>query len=164
MGELFTLFFTGPFNQASDIPFVLDGREFNCCEQYMMAEKALLFDNPIIYESILLEKDPALQKALGRQIENFDKDKWDAVCQEVVYKANYAKFTQNQSLYEMLLATEGTQIVYAAANDAIWGIGMSENDPRALNRDEWEGQNLLGIILTQLREDLITEKENNERV
>jgi predicted NAD-dependent protein-ADP-ribosyltransferase YbiA (DUF1768 family) len=41
---------------------------------------------------------------------------------------------------------------------------MSENDPRALNRDEWEGQNLLGIILTQLREDLITEKENNERV
>jgi len=163
MGEKFTLFFTGPFNQAADIAFVIDGREFNCCEQYMMAEKALLFDNPTIYEYILLEKDPASQKALGREIKNFDKDQWEAVCREVVYKANHAKFTQNLDLYHDLLATAGTQIVYAAANDPIWGIGLSENDPRALDREQWEGTNWLGDILTELREDLISEKENNRK-
>jgi ribA/ribD-fused uncharacterized protein len=159
MGEKFTLFFSGPFNQCYPLGFTIDGINFSSAEQYMMAEKALLFENVKIYEKIMLEEDPALQKVLGREITNFDKDKWDSICQEVVYNANYAKFTQHPELYESLIGTYGTEIVFAAANDSIWGIGLSENDPRALDRNQWNGLNLLGNILTQLRENLITEKE-----
>ncbi|MCA9677673.1 MAG: DUF1768 domain-containing protein, partial [Myxococcales bacterium] len=37
----------------------------------------------------------------------------------------------------------------------IWGIGMTSSNPHATDRSRWRGQNLLGQILTRLREDLI---------
>lgn len=36
--------------------------------------------------------------------------------------------------------------------DRIWGIGLSKDDRRALNKETWKGQNLLGYILTRLRD------------
>jgi ribA/ribD-fused uncharacterized protein len=54
-------------------------------------------------------------------------------------------------LKKVLFSTKGTTLVEAAPNDTIWGIGLSKEDPRALNRETWLGKNLLGEILTNLR-------------
>lgn len=43
----------------------------------------------------------------------------------------------------------------ASPIDRIWGIGLSEKDKRAWNKETWRGQNLLGHILTKVRDKLM---------
>ena len=37
-------------------------------------------------------------------------------------------------------------------SDSIWGIGRGMDDPRADDIEEWDGQNLLGFALMQVRD------------
>lgn len=45
----------------------------------------------------------------------------------------------------------------ASPYDTIWGIGLSEVDPRRMYPEEWLGTNWLGEVLTKLRDDLMEE-------
>ena len=153
MGK-YTFFFGGEFSQHYIRPFQLDGMIFNCAEQYMMASKALLFDDMFVYNEIMNEKSPHNQKMLGRKIKNFDKEKWELIAKYVVYRANLAKFTQHRDLYDVLMATEGTELVEASPIDTIWGIGLSESDPLIHDKANWKGTNWLGQILTLVRTDI----------
>ena len=64
MSEQFTFFWSGPFSQWFRSSFVVDGVKYNCAEQYMMAEKA-----------IMKSKNPSEQKSWGRKVRNFNVDK-----------------------------------------------------------------------------------------
>lgn len=161
MAEKFTLFWGGPND------FTIGGIRYNTAEQWMMAEKARLFNDTEIEVSILRTNDPREQKGYGRQVKGFDKKKWEAIeengkpyCWNIVYQGNYAKFSQNPGLKEVLLETAGTILVEASPYDKIWGIGLGENDEDALDRDKWRGTNWLGEVLTQLREDFIKEERD----
>jgi ribA/ribD-fused uncharacterized protein len=160
--EKFTFFWNGPFSQWYSSRFDLGTsfftpKFFTCAEQAMMYSKAILFKDYTTAKSIMKTHDPSVQKKLGRGVLNFDPATWDQHKYKLVYQANYAKFTQNPSLLRALLDTKGTTLVEASPYDRIWGIGLSEVDPRALDRSQWRGENLLGKILTDLRENLIKE-------
>lgn len=92
---------------------------------------------------------------MGREVRNLNQDIWRKEAKDIVYKGNYAKFTQNENLKKFLLKTEGTTLVETSPSDIIWGIGLSEDHPDRFNREKWRGTNWLGEILTKLREDLI---------
>ncbi len=145
------LFWNGVFSQWHPSNFTIDGIEYNTAEQFMMAEKARLFGDESILEEILETDDPKTQKKLGRMVENFDEDEWNKVAMDVVIKGNLAKFNQNPSFKKKLLATGGKIIAEASPYDKIWGIGLSEEDPRALDRNQWLGTNWLGDALAQVR-------------
>lgn len=159
--EQFTFFYRSrnPFSQWYPCRFTIDGITFNCAEQYMMYAKAMLFNDAAIAEKILEATEPRDQKALGRKVKNFDPQVWEKEAKGIVYRANHAKFTQNPSLLEELLATAGTTLVEASPTDTIWGIGMTEDDPNALDRSKWKGTNWLGEVLTQLREDVMASSD-----
>jgi ribA/ribD-fused uncharacterized protein len=157
MSEKFTYFWgEAPFSQWCDSTFVIDGITYSCTEQWMMAEKARLFGDTETLALIMEAQLPSDQKKLGRKVKGFNVDKWNAVAKDVVYKGNYAKFTQNPAMKECLLATIGTTLVEASPYDKIWGIGMSAFDAMGRSREEWKGLNWLGEVLTQLRNDLDT--------
>ena len=143
-----------PFSQWYPSRFKLDGRTFRHAEQYMMFGKAILFGDREIAEQIMRAKSPKEQKALGRKVRKFDEKRWKAQRENIVYRGNHAKFTQSQDLYDALMATGKTELVEASPVDRIWGVGLAEDNPRILQRSHWRGLNLLGKILTRLRDDL----------
>lgn len=154
--EKFTFFWRtqSPFSQWHPSRFIVGGIEFNCAEQYMMYMKAKLFGDEEMAQKILKAKSPVQQKALGRNVRHFDQEKWESNCRKIVYDGNYAKFTQNEELKQLLVKTKGTTLVEASPTDRIWGVGLAEEDPRIRDRRTWRGKNWLGEIITQVREDL----------
>lgn len=161
--EEFEFFWNGPFSQWLRCRFVVDGVKYNCAEQYMMAEKARLFGDKKMERAIMKSTSPREQKAFGRKVKNFNVHKWESVARDIVYKGNYAKFTQDKKLLKVLLLTKGTTIVEASPYDKIWGIGLRKDDKRAQSRSTWQGKNWLGEVLTKLRDDLLKEEEALER-
>lgn len=153
---MYTFFFTeaSPFSQWYRCRFEAGGHAFNCAEQYMMHGKALLFDDAEVAAKILKADHPRQHKALGRKVKRFDDKVWKRERETIVMAGNRAKFTQNPELLELLLETAGTTLVEASPYDRIWGIGLAATDPRAQDSAQWRGQNLLGKILTALRDEL----------
>lgn len=143
-----------PFSNWYPSVFIWNGIRFTSSEQYMMFRKALLFGELDIADQILATDNPAKQKDLGRKVKNYDDDKWAAVRFDIMVEGLYEKFNQNPQLKKALLDTEGTELVEASPNDRIWGIGLTENDPRALLEETWLGQNLLGKVLDEVRDRL----------
>lgn len=156
MNEKFTFFWRGPFSQWFNSPFIVYGSLYNCAEQFMMASKARFFNDQKTLEKIMNEDSPKIQKALGREVKNFVQFEWDAVARSLVYRGNIAKFSQNPKLCEKLVGTKGTTLVEASPVDRIWGIGLSEDSPDALDRKNWRGKNWLGETLTKVREDIMS--------
>ncbi len=130
---------------------------FSSSEKFMMYSKAMLFLDREIAAKILGCDNPRELKELGKKVKCFEEVVWDFNKVKIVYEGNKAKFTQNEELKQALFATKGTTLVEAAPNDTIWGIGLAEDDPRALKRGTWLGKNLLGEILTQIRIELMGE-------
>ena len=121
-----------------------------------MAKKAKFFGDEEMYNAILNSETPKEAKKYGRLVKNFDANKWAEVCFDKMYKACYAKFSQNSGLKELILSSdfEGKGFVEGSPYDAIWGVKMDWRNPDIDNEENWQGQNLLGKVLNKVREDL----------
>lgn len=135
-------------------PFTIDKVEYLTAEHYMMAEKARLFEDAEMLENILACKTPKEAKAYGRKVRNFEGELWQKHCIQIVVKANLAKFTQNPGFAEWLVATAPKVLVEASLWDRIWGIGMAQSNAKARDPKQWNGKNLLGFALMQVRDQL----------
>ncbi|KAK3612627.1 hypothetical protein CHS0354_042137 [Potamilus streckersoni] len=139
-----------PFSQWYPKSFVAGDHQFVTAEQFMMYQKA---------DKILKERNPRKQQKLGRQVKNFNPQKWKEVCLEIVKTANFHKFSQNEGLKNHLFSTYPKILVEASPYDRIWGIGRAASDPKAQTKETWLGHNLLGYALTDVRNKMMM-KEN----
>jgi len=149
-------FWGGICSQWAHVPIEINGVVYNCNEQYMMAEKAKLFDDQESLNEIMTTTDPRTQKFIGRRVKGFDVAKWQSVARLVVYRANLAKFSQHQNHWAELMSLGLREIIEASPEDHIWGIGLHESDPDCLDRSKWQGTNWLGIAIMQARADILT--------
>lgn len=140
------------FSQWWSCKFTVDGIEYHTAEQYMMAQKAVLFGDEKILAEIMAASHPKQYKDLGRRITGFKQDIWDKNCCDIVVKGNVAKFSQNGDLKAFLLNTNSRILVEASPYDKIWGIGMGADDPRCENPTLWNGTNFLGFCLMEVRD------------
>ena len=143
------------FSQWYNCKFVVDGITYHTAEQYMMAQKALLFNDNEIFHKIMSSKSQKEYKELGRKIKNFSDLKWNENKYQIVLKGNIAKFLQNEKLKAFLLNTGIKILVEASPYDKIWGIGLSAEQENIENPLTWNGENLLGFALMEVR-DLIS--------
>ncbi len=147
-------------SQWFECKFTADGVKYHTAEQYMMAQKALLFGDNDVFELIMKANNPNEYKSLGRKIRNFDDKLWNENKTDIVIKGNTAKFSQNKALKNFLLSTGSKVLVEASPYDTVWGIGMSANSQGITDVHCWNGQNLLGFCLMEVR-DIISEDIND---
>jgi ribA/ribD-fused uncharacterized protein len=123
----------------------------------MMASKARLFGDEVTASHILETSSPAEAKALGRSVRGYDEKLWAERRYGIVVEGNTAKFGEHPDLLAFLAATEGRVLVEASPADRVWGIGLAAGDARAGRPSQWEGLNLLGFALMDVRERLAVE-------
>ncbi|WP_113675601.1 NADAR family protein [Vallitalea guaymasensis] len=140
--------------------FAIETDTYCCMEQYMMAEKARLFNDHKILDKILNNQNPKQVKELGRQVRGFDNTKWEKYSPSIILNGNLAKFLQDENLKQFLMETKDKILVEASPYDKIWGIGLSADHDNANNPVLWKGQNLLGFALMEVRDELIKICEN----
>lgn len=140
------------FQHLDKSPMVENKMVFNCCEQWMMACKAILFNDIESFEKIMKEQSPSKQKDLGRGISNYNQEAWNEYKYNIVLRGNEQKFDQNKELQEFLMSFNSFTIFAEAAPwDKVWGIGLGPDDPKAWDIHTWQGENLLGRVITRLR-------------
>lgn len=138
--------------------FAVDGIDYKCAEQFMMAEKARMFGDKEMLQKIMESAHPKEMKAYGRAVKDFDKERWEQTCYDIVKRGNGAKFSQNSDLWEYLRGTRNRILVEASPRDRIWGIGMGKSNPDVQCPLKWRGSNLLGFALTEVRDQLLREE------
>jgi ribA/ribD-fused uncharacterized protein len=119
--------------------------------------KALLFDPSKALE-IAHASSPAEAQRLGRELKNFDRERWNEVNDGIVERANYLKFGQNKDgkALKTLLNTVGKELIEASPKDRIWGIGYGREDAWA-HRDDWGTNRYVDIRYVQIGIKLMIE-------
>lgn len=140
---------------------VYKGQKFFCSEQAFMWEKAKYFKDEETASLILMVNTPMKAKMLGRKVRNYVDSEWDKVRFDVMYEVNLARFSQNDDLKRKLLDSkfDGKTFVEASPYDDIWGIKIGLGDARLHDEKNWMGQNLLGKVITKVRETLKSESK-----
>ena len=142
------------FSQWWISSFVVDGVEFKSAEHWMMAKKALLFNDVEVLHKILECQSPAEAKKLGREVKNYIDSVWLANRYQIVLEGNMHKFSQNENLKQYLLNTNERVIVEASPVDPVWGIGLASDHQDCNDPTNWKGLNLLGFALMEVRDEL----------
>ena len=160
-GPIDAVFFWKPGNSPADCfsqwqhsAFTVDTDRYSWAEQYMMAEKARVFEDDEMEARILSSKNPKAIKALGRKVSGFSGEIWGGVKHAIVLNGNYAKFAQNADMRDVLLQTGDKILVEASPLDAIWGVGFSAKNPDAAVPANWRGKNMLGFALMEVRDEI----------
>jgi ribA/ribD-fused uncharacterized protein len=138
--------------------FWVKGIYFDNGEQYMMYCKAIFFGDTDAAWKILAEPDPAKVKGLGRAVQGYVDEKWAENRLRFVRRGLLEKARQHPGIKVQLLATGDRILVEASPSDVIWGIGLRETDPLALDPANWRGENLLGQAWMWVREQLRMEE------
>jgi len=136
---------------------------FNCAEQCLMFCKALRFGDVSMARTIFRHQSPFRQWMSGRSVRGYREDQWVSTRREVALEANRAKFARHVKLRRQLRETGSRALVEVAPKDRVWGIGFDA--ARAAGREAEWGENLLGVVLMQVREELGREDvEEEDRV
>ncbi len=141
-------------SQWFESSFVVESVTYLTAEHWMMAQKAILFDDWKSYEKIIHCTNTANAKELGRFVLGFDEITWNKTKFDIVKIGNIHKFNQNKALGSFLIDTHDKVLVEASPSDTVWGIGLSQEEPGCDNIHSWQGQNLLGFALMEVRDFL----------
>jgi ribA/ribD-fused uncharacterized protein len=129
------------FSNFAPFPVALDGVAWPSTEHYYQAQK---FADAELREQIRKAAQPIIAKSLADKYKDRIRADWDAVKDEVMYRAVKMKFESHRKLRDMLLATGSEDIVECAPTDYYWGVGK-----------DGTGQNRLGQILERVRAELL---------
>ena len=127
---------------------------YHSSEQYIQHQKCLIFGDHETADSIL-KADTAIDcKNIGRDVKNFEPEKWKQNAKARCTPGILAKFEQNPLLSELLKST-GMKTIVESCRDKDWGTGVPLYNPNSLNSDTWNSQGLLGEILEAVHTTLV---------
>jgi len=150
----YLLFFgkNSPLSNWYSAKFEIGGHTYSSTEQYFMYRKALFAKDSRRAEEILKKDDPQQIKRIGNAI-RVNHTEWKIPGTYAMEEALKAKFEQNKDLKDYLVST-GHKVLVECTRDRLWGCGHHLHSKEATNRSKWEGENMQGTLLNQLRSNL----------
>ncbi|CAH1778306.1 unnamed protein product [Owenia fusiformis] len=146
---------TSPLGPNFYSSFSENGVIFKSLTQYIAFQKAIAFDNVKIAESILTAKNPQDCRRIIRGLDmGANVGKWPDCLKEFLTKGNRLKFTQNEQLKAALMTTGSNKLGECNPFDPLSGNGLRLNDPASTDTTKWTGQNLGGLSLMAVRDEL----------
>ncbi len=130
----------GALSNFSRYGFMLDGLDWPTSEHYYQAQK---FTNPADFEAVRQARSAFVARRMGNDHSRPIRPDWDEIREEVMWRANYAKFSTNPEARAKLLSTGTEELVEASPYDDFWGQGSNK-----------DGQNRFGKLLMRLRAQL----------
>ena len=149
-----TAFFSSatPLSNFYQTNIMIDNHSYHSVEQYFQLEKAKFAEDLSAVSQIRKATHPAECKKIGDKVKlNFQN--WLPKAKTVLMKGCRAKFTQDERAKAFLLGTGDTTLAEATHNKT-WGVGLPLNDKDLEIKEKWTGQNVVGIILTDLRNEM----------
>ncbi len=133
--------FQGEYRWLSNfwpVNVIYDGVTYPSVENAYQAAKAGLASERVVFETCA----PNIAKRLGKRVRI--RPDWDLIRLATMYNLNYQKY-QDEEMRKKLLAT-GDQVIQEGNrwHDTYWGVDLETG----------EGENHLGKILMQIREEL----------
>ena len=147
-----------PFSNFHRCAFRVNDKWFHSSEQYIQMKKALYFGDQAVARKIEAADDALECKRISREIKSFDADAWNEIAGTETYLGISEKFRQNTELKNTLIQT-GDKNIVECSYDKIWGSDIHLNNVNALNKETWVGNNLLGKILMDIRNDINIEND-----
>ena len=123
------------------------------CRAVLPGKKCLKFNDDTTASAIMKAETPEKMKALSRNIKGVDENLWRPHARQAMEKAVFLKFSQNPLLQKKLLDSRG-MLVEANKHDKLFSCGLSLADSSITEQSRWLGENWLGNILMQLRDNL----------
>jgi len=149
--KLFFFSRASPLSNFHPSPFMVDGKNFNCGEQYIQWSKAVLFGCNTKATDILKASTPAHMKKIGSSLPNFSASLWKSKIPDIADTCLQNKFEQNRDLRQYLVNTGNKKLYEAAPRDPLWGIGLGMYDPHLLSKEKEWGSNMMGTALVKVR-------------
>ncbi|BCM89909.1 N-glycosidase [Abditibacteriota bacterium] len=128
------------FSNFSSHGVELNGAWWPTVEHFFQAQK---FEDKDYRDRIRRARTPKDAKELGRTRALAILADWDTRRDEVMLEAVRKKFATHAAIRELLLSTGDEELIENAPTDYYWGCGRTGT-----------GQNKLGQILMQVREEL----------
>lgn len=127
----------GEFSNFALFPIKVDNKIWGTSEHYYQAHK---YDQSNLQEYVRQAKTPEEAAKRGRKKELPKRTNWKQIKDQIMYKALVAKYTQHQSLKELLLSTGKAPIIEHTKRDKYWG-----------DAGDGSGKNKLGKMLVDIR-------------
>ncbi|MGH6735246.1 MAG: adenylate/guanylate cyclase domain-containing protein [Methyloceanibacter sp.] len=128
------------FSNFANYPILIDGTVWPTSEHYYQAQK---FDEPDRQERIRQLPNAAAAKRYASKYKGHIRPDWDAMKDAIMERALRAKFTQHETLRDLLVGSGEEKIEEDSPKDRYWGTGP-----------DGAGQNKLGQMLMRLRAEL----------
>lgn len=143
--------FGGLSNMAAGYPLQINGINIPTSEALYQACR---FPHlPSVQREIVGQYSPMIAKKKVQEFKSQTRSDWDDIRFKIMRWCLRVKLAQNYETFGMLLqSTKEAQIVEQSYKDAYWGA-----NPDPINKNHLIGQNVLGRLLMELREHLITD-------
>ena len=142
------------FSNFHHSPFTLEGKSFKWVEQYYQVKKAVEFGDDVATSRIMNATTAFQCYQAGCEVTGFNLDTWHTKCDGIMKKGLVAKFTSNPYLRKTLEDTGTRVIAECNGKDKYWGIGLYPDNPLSNDTRSWCGENKLGQLLMDVRQDL----------
>lgn len=138
-------------NKKNNSPFTVDTDDYFCLEQYIVAQKALMFNNDDIFNQIIETKNIDKVLVLDQSITNIDRALWSHYYYTICLTGNYYKFSQNIEMRNYLLSTDGQLIIEGYSSNIL----NNEDFDLRKNLNNYIGENIEGFALMEVRDELM---------
>lgn len=155
------LFCGGLLSNNYPCKFTIDGVKYCCGVQFLEAQKAKVFQNDDVYEEIMNARNESEVLKCSNKLTNYDEVVWKQHFEEYAMMVLQSRVSSDSQFREYIKNIKEDIIVYSNKDDLISGNGLTMFDTNANNPLYWDGSNLWGFCVMQMR-DKLTGKELNE--